>query len=248
MKSENLYLVRRREMLRLLRDACAEFSAASVVPEAAAELPAEGTNFLKFEHDHLWIAQPDAWNASASGSVAEDPIGHELSIGFLRSEGRFAFKSVVTQQRILADHPHGPVSGLRLVLPLRLGRVETREEFRLEVPDEHPIYATLTPTSSRRQSWALQIKNISTNGLGGVVQPEPDASLEHHAICWIEVPLEEHEQPLSFMVRLRHLRPIPESEAVTTGWSLCPSDDSTSCQRKLRRLQDYLSERVSAVA
>lgn len=261
-KSENLYLVRRREMLQMLREACAEYAAASVIPDETSQSPtegaqspteeptamAEGTTFLKFGPDYLWIARPDAWSEAAVDTVESDPLGHELCVGFLRREGRFAFKAVVTQQRTLGDHPLGPIAGLRLAIPLRLGRVETRQDFRLQIPDELPLNATLTSTAGRRESWDLQIKDVSSNGLGGTLLINSDEPLARNTICWAEVPIDTCDQPLSFMVRLRHVRANADQAALVTGWELCPSDDSSSCQRKLQRLQAYLNERLAAVA
>lgn len=240
MKSENHYLVRRRDMLRMLRTLCESFADATL-EIAGDDGDAWSTTFLKYEQEHLWVAVPDNWNAIACHQIADDLIGIDLTISFSLPQGRYVFNTVVTQKRILADHTYGPVDALRVSLPLRLNRMETRTEFRSEVTASQTIQATLAPTGGSRQTCALQFQNISAQGIGATVIPEPGSSLELNTPYWMEFELERDEQPLSLIVQLRHMKPL-EDGAFETGWSLCPSDDASTSERQLRRLHDYLTQ------
>jgi hypothetical protein len=241
-KSENLYLVRRRDMLQLLRDVCQTFAPANTMAQRPKQTEPSTTTFLRWTNDSLWIARPADW------AEAVDLVGSELQVVFAHSGMHYAFKTQVMQQMTHSDHEHGPINALQLNIPLRLGRVDCRGTDRMPVPVGLNLRATVTPTSGRRESWPLHIKDISWTGVGGMLPIGAEASLERNSVFWLEIPLEGDDQPMGFMVRLCHVSPDDVAEQLKTGWSLCPSDDATATERHVRRLREYLSDQAQLVA
>ena len=232
-------LIRRRNQIQLLETACDERQQARLkLRTPGGSNQSTETMMLAVARDGLWLGWP-----GQSGPVSGD-AGLSVEVTFERDGEQYWFTADTCGRDDDPPMSAGPGPALRLTLPVCVQQAERRNEIRIDLEDHETIEATLVEMGGDCAHDVITVKNLSTGGLGGVMNADRTFKLSHRSMFWAEFQLGDDPKTFDFAVRLIHVRPM-DGDLAFTGWAFCPADDEVAYRANLERLQDFVNTRRS---
>jgi c-di-GMP-binding flagellar brake protein YcgR len=188
----------------------------------------------------------------ANGALEFTEAGAPVEGYFEHNGVRYAFLSEVLGRQIHVLDNDTKIIALQLSRPDRLEKRQQREAFRVSLSDLVPIEADLVellPEGGCGSSWAMRLINISTGGVGGLMNCTRLEVPQRRTVCDATFRLPGDPNVFRCTLELRHVRRIgEEGDRWYAGWRLCPSDDVRKNREQQRLLERFVAERQRAAA
>lgn len=227
-------LVRRKTQLALLAAACDRHEPALLCLRGRDR---ESETDKQFD-SHFLSLQPDGLLLDWAGRPA--PRG-PVRVKFGHCGQQFILEAMA---RGVLDLPgRERRTAVKLGLPIRLQRSETRRAQRVSFEGDAVVVATFHGVLDSRMCFESALIDISTRGLSVRTDEPCAAGLKAGDLCWAEFVLPRGDGAFQFVVRVIHARTRESGEAVI-GWVFQPGDDGEMDQ--LQRLATYLESRSAS--
>lgn len=228
-------LVRRKEQLDLLAEACTTHADATLVlaSPVGASVVMPG-RLIGWDGVEVLLA--------ASQIIDEQAFltGGRLTVNFTVRGMRFWFRADV--RSIDAGVVH-------LSRPLRIEPERRRSVQRVVLSCVPPTYGTFVPVEDAQARFVARLVDFSSGGLGTATRNLELLSRRIGELFWTHVPLPGEACDCDFVVRLTYARPpAAGAEGVATGWAFHPGDDGAHFQLNLDRLQRFVERYCRAKA
>lgn len=234
-------LTLRKEQFELLTAACRRSALArTVVRTPDADTHTGRSRLLDFQHDGVTLFWPHELKHEWLQS------GATVEVFFEQAGLRYAFKAEALGRVSHRLKSGRQVAALLLSVPVRVGRKQQREHFRVSLTDLEPIELRLTGMLDRGLQLTLMLRNLSCGGLGAVCSAEEGRKLRIGDLCWAEFALPGISAEFEFVARLTHRVMLDNGRRVVLGWAFCAHDDPLRDRRNMQGLSRFVAERQRA--
>lgn len=236
-------LVRRKQQLDLLAEACATQADATVTLVSPGGADVLAGRLAGWDGTGVRIDLPGLDDgptpADASVKPRRPTAGDRATVFFAARGARFWFRAVIRS-----------VDGRTLYVarPLHVEAERRCETQRVSLGGAPPTFGTFVPVEDAQARFVARLVDFSPGGLGAATRNLALLNRRVGELFWTHVPLPGEAHECDFVVRLAYARQDRGAGGVAAGWAFQPGDDCAHFQLNLARLQRFVQRHVAAPA
>ena len=156
----------------------------------------------------------------------------EVTVYFVLDDKHYSFRTNVIKAVMGVDlNAETHVVGMSIHIPDEIREQQRRQNFRVALSaydirvDAHEAHAEVPECAATEcVRFSGRLINISTGGLGLLVEARPGLKFKMWAPLYLEFCLPDEPTPLILLVEIKHIRTFPERDRFVFGLQFVPID------------------------